>query len=344
MRFGVSRLVSAGTAFALGAGLLTASLPSSASAAPARAGSQSSQGDSARTLEAGAQPAAEKAGVRRASCRGLRATIVGNRRSERIVGTRYRDVIVAGRGADTIMGRGGADIICGGLGADVVNGGPGRDRIFGGSGGDMLEGGLARDRLYGGTRRDLCSGERREHRFHFGCESHRDPFGNLVTPPPAQSPRELPRVKARVSTTSDTPKSQAAAEAGYVEAPLVADCQQTYSSRFIRLGQVKFQTYYTNPGTIALRPLYVTYQNGWQQVTAARDWQLIDAPADNQVYSVDMGTADLPATSPPGTRWGWEAYWWDGSQWTSYAVTAYGGYNWVGYLGLVSAAASAVCA
>jgi hypothetical protein len=259
------------------------------------------------------------------------------------VGTRRRDVIAAGRGADVIMGRGGADIICGSRGADVINGGRGRDRIFGGSGGDMLEGGPARDRLYGGTRRDLCSGERREHRYHYGCESHRDPFGNVVSPPPTQAPRAATARRASVSRSAPA-RPLRAAVGGYVQAPAVADCETTYGGRYIQLGSVSFQTYYTTPGYIALRPIYATYANGWQQAFAPRPWAIYYAPADGAVYSAAMGAEDLPTGSPPGSLWGWEAYWWDGTQWTSYAISAYGAYNWVGYIGLVSAANAAICA
>jgi hypothetical protein len=262
--------------------------------------------------------------------------------SNRIVGTRHRDVIAAGRGADVIIGRGGRDIICGSRGADIINGGRGRDRIFGGSGGDIAEGGRGLDRLYGGTRRDLCSGERREHRYHFGCESHRDPFGDVVTPPPVGSPRAAGR---RVMDPAPTGayRAQTRRVGGYLAVQSPADCVRTYSNRFISLGTVQFQTYYTNPGYIALRPVYATYVNGWaSDLTVARDWAYYSAPADGQAYQVDMGTSDLPDTGS-GTVWGWEAYWWNGSAWDNHTTVAYGGYNWVGYLGLVSAPNSTVC-
>ncbi len=281
--------------------------------------------------------------VRRAYCRGRRATIVGNAHDNRIVGTRHRDVIAAGRGADIIIGRGGHDIICGGRGADVINGGPGRDKIFGDAGGDIVEGGRGRDRLYGGTRKDLCSGEAREHRYHFGCEVHRDPFGNVVTPPPTDSPRVAAR---RVSDPQPTGvyRSSARRVGGYLAVQSPADCVRSYSSRFIRLGTVQFQTYYTDPGEIALRPLYASYQNGWAtDLTAARDWAYYTAPADGQIYQVDMGTSDLPSTNT-GTIWGWEAYWWNGTAWDNHTTVEYGSYNWVGYLGAVSAPNSVVCA
>ncbi|GAA1922667.1 calcium-binding protein [Nocardioides hwasunensis] len=65
------------------------------------------------------------------TCGGLRATIVGNDRANKITGTPKRDVIVARGGNDVIRGLGGNDVICGGEGADTIYGGDGDDRIFG---------------------------------------------------------------------------------------------------------------------------------------------------------------------------------------------------------------------
>ena len=73
-------------------------------------------------------PAADAAVPR---CFGLKATIVGNAKANKIVGTNKRDVIVAGDGNDVIRGRGGNDVICGGFGADTIMGGPGNDRLDG---------------------------------------------------------------------------------------------------------------------------------------------------------------------------------------------------------------------
>lgn len=65
------------------------------------------------------------------TCAGIKATIVGNAKHNRITGTPRRDVIVAGAGNDTIRGLGGNDVVCGGEGADRIFGGPGNDRLFG---------------------------------------------------------------------------------------------------------------------------------------------------------------------------------------------------------------------
>lgn len=67
----------------------------------------------------------------RASCHGVRATIVGTAASNVIHGTPGRDVINGLGGNDTIYGRGGNDLVCGGSGADRLYGGRGHDRLYG---------------------------------------------------------------------------------------------------------------------------------------------------------------------------------------------------------------------
>lgn len=97
------------------------------------------------------------------TCDGLRATIVGTPRADKIVGTPGRDVIVGLGGDDVIDGRGGNDVICGGDGADTLTGGRGNDRLFGGNDrvattpgegrslvGDRLDGGDGNDYLDAG--------------------------------------------------------------------------------------------------------------------------------------------------------------------------------------------------
>ncbi|UDY22873.1 CocE/NonD family hydrolase [Nocardioides sp. Kera G14] len=74
----------------------------------------------------------------KATCRGLRATIVGTSGADVLVGTSRRDVIVGGAGNDVIRGRGGNDVICGGRGKDRISGGRGRDRLYGGPGRDRI--------------------------------------------------------------------------------------------------------------------------------------------------------------------------------------------------------------
>lgn len=100
-------------------------------------------------------------------CAGVRATIVGSDRPDRILGTAGPDVVVAGRGDDVVLLRGGNDLVCGGRGEDVLLGGPGADRLVGGPDGntgrpdlclqgDHLDGGLGADLLDPGVdpRRD----------------------------------------------------------------------------------------------------------------------------------------------------------------------------------------------
>lgn len=65
------------------------------------------------------------------SCAGVKATIVGNAKANRLTGTARRDVIWAGDGNDTISGLGGNDLICAGGGADRIAGGPDDDQIYG---------------------------------------------------------------------------------------------------------------------------------------------------------------------------------------------------------------------
>ena len=52
------------------------------------------------------------------TCFGLEPTIVGDERSNRLVGTLGDDVIMGFEGNDEILGRAGDDVICGGEGAD----------------------------------------------------------------------------------------------------------------------------------------------------------------------------------------------------------------------------------
>lgn len=73
-------------------------------------------------------------GTSSSRCLGHKATIVGTRRGEKLVGTPHRDVIAALAGDDRVFGRGGNDLICGGRGNDRLVGGKGRDALSGGAG------------------------------------------------------------------------------------------------------------------------------------------------------------------------------------------------------------------
>jgi Ca2+-binding RTX toxin-like protein len=100
-----------------------------------------------------------------ATCRGVKATIVGTPAPERIHGTPGRDVIAGLGGDDTIFAAGGNDLVCGGDGADHLYGGPGNDRLFGELDrfippededvasrlGDTLAGGRGDDRMFAGV-------------------------------------------------------------------------------------------------------------------------------------------------------------------------------------------------
>ncbi len=93
-----------------------------------------------------------------ARCAGVRATIVGTAKRNRIRGTAKRDVIAALGGNDLVRGLGGNDLICLGAGNDRGIGGAGADRILGQVGADRVEGGIGRDLLEGGAGRDLLLG------------------------------------------------------------------------------------------------------------------------------------------------------------------------------------------
>jgi hypothetical protein len=94
----------------------------------------------------------------RPKCDGVRATIIGNGRANRLFGTGRRDVIVSKGGSDTIRSKGGNDIVCAGAGNDKVFLGKGKDKAFGGKGKDTLRGGPGRDLLNGGGGNDTCVG------------------------------------------------------------------------------------------------------------------------------------------------------------------------------------------
>ena len=96
------------------------------------------------------------AGSQPPRCFGKGATIVGNNRPNRLVGTSGSDVIVAGGGNDIVIGLGGADLICGGAGGDELFGGGGNDKLDGQTGSDFLAGAAGNDLMVGGTgARDL---------------------------------------------------------------------------------------------------------------------------------------------------------------------------------------------
>ena len=228
-------------------------------------------------------------------CHGERATLTGNSRTNRLFGTRGRDVIWAGAGPDLVVGRGGNDLICGGQGGDVLVGSNGRDR------------------LYGGPHKDLCRGEGREHRHHHGCEVHSNPFGDVVDPPSAPS-----KATAEMGTEAYDPAvPERAGEYFDVDVPL---CMRDVSFPTVRFGNAYFKTYYTQPGYIAILPVYArwhAYGGYGENLQAAGDWQVYYAPSDNQVYKVDLLGFTSRNLKGLETIWGYYVYWWDGTQWVS---------------------------
>jgi uncharacterized repeat protein (TIGR01451 family) len=104
-----------------------------------------------------------------ATCRGVKATVVGTAGSEELTGTGGPDVIVARGGNDVIFSLAGRDLICAGGGSDRVNAGTavdrvfgnaGRDRLFGRGGGDLLKGNAGGDVLSGNAGPDRLRGDR----------------------------------------------------------------------------------------------------------------------------------------------------------------------------------------
>jgi hypothetical protein len=105
-----------------------------------------------------------------ATCHGVRATIIGSSRADRLTGTVGRDVIVGLGRRDVIDGGRGNDLICGGSGADVIFGGAGNDVLSGGRGNDFMAGEVGKDRLNGGPGRDIC-GQNGESGHISNCET-----------------------------------------------------------------------------------------------------------------------------------------------------------------------------
>lgn len=110
----------------------------------------------------------------RATCDGLRATVVGTAGDDVLRGTPGRDVVAGLDGDDRLLGLGGDDVLCGGAGADVLEGGAGNDRLLGGLDalvqlpdtdfptwvGDRVAGGPGDDRLDAGRDPRTGAGDR----------------------------------------------------------------------------------------------------------------------------------------------------------------------------------------
>jgi uncharacterized repeat protein (TIGR01451 family) len=103
-----------------------------------------------------------------ATCRGLRASLVGTAGPDTLTGTPGRDVIAAFGGNDLIRGLSGRDLVCAGRGSDVVNAGTAEDRVFGGPGKDRLRGAGGPDLLAGGSGNDILRGNRGNDRLRGG--------------------------------------------------------------------------------------------------------------------------------------------------------------------------------
>ena len=84
-------------------------------------------------------------------CLGERATIVGTRGDDDLVGTPRDDVIVSLGGWDRVRGGAGDDRICVGDDDDFVRAGAGADRVLGSGGSDTIHGGAGPDRVFAGA-------------------------------------------------------------------------------------------------------------------------------------------------------------------------------------------------
>lgn len=241
-------------------------------------------------------------------CQGERATIVGTANEDWILGTQGRDVIWAGKGPDTVAALDGRDLVCGGPGADVIEGSAGRDR------------------LYGDRGRDMCTGEDREHRHHHSCETHLNNLGYQVDPPNAPGGGgDRPVLHGRAVPPADVPAGARRGGAYFAsDYPLCAPDGIALTT--VHLGNVYFQTYYTNPGYIAIRPAYFRvgdsgfmqgpfYESGWRQ---------LNAPADGNVYQYDMVGATVPRSDR--VYWIYEVFWWNGFEWTNFEKFAVPGH------------------
>jgi Ca2+-binding RTX toxin-like protein len=102
---------------------------------------------------ASAVPASDTlvANVKKPSCSGKPATIVGTNGPDIIDGTAGDDVIVGLDGGDLLRGLDANDTICGGLGNDLVLGGIGADTLLGDVGNDVVDGGDGDDPLINGV-------------------------------------------------------------------------------------------------------------------------------------------------------------------------------------------------
>ncbi len=241
-------------------------------------------------------------------CHGHRATIVGNKKANRLLGTDGRDVIWAGRGADTIAALDGRDLVCGGPGADVI------------------EGSGDKDRLYGDKGRDFCTGESGEHRHHYSCETHLNVFGYEVDPPNAPDDADRNAARAEKVPAAEVPASAMRGNTYFTsDSPVCAPDGIALTT--VRLGNVYFKTYHTNPGYIAIRPAYFRVgDSGFMQgpFYNGTDWTQLYAPADNTVYSYDMYGRTVPRNDR--VFWIYEVYWWDGFNWTNFDKVAVPGH------------------
>lgn len=132
----VKPFVAGATGFALGAGLLSATMTGFAASPPGtEAASDDGKAGTASVVSGNAGPA-----VRVAEAPGG-GTFRGTEGDDVLTGTGGSDSMLAAGGNDRITALGGDDVLTGDNGDDAIDAGPGFDIIFGGQGNDFTTGG-----------------------------------------------------------------------------------------------------------------------------------------------------------------------------------------------------------
>ncbi|WP_051442200.1 chitobiase/beta-hexosaminidase C-terminal domain-containing protein [Arthrobacter sp. H14] len=151
----VRPFVAGATGFALGAGLLSATMTGFAASPPGtEAASNDGKADRSAVVSGNAGPAVQVA----ESPEG--ATLHGSEGDDVLTGTGGSDSILAAGGSDRVTALGGDDVLTGDNGDDAIDAGPGFDIIFGGEGNDFTNGGADGNEHILGSGNDLAvSGE-----------------------------------------------------------------------------------------------------------------------------------------------------------------------------------------
>ena len=107
------------------------------------------------------------------SAKGVRCTITGTAKADKLKGTSKNDVICGLGARDRMNGGKGNDTIIGGPGNDRINGGAGNDKLLGNGGKDVLTGSSGADRIDGGKGNDRMVGNAGKDRLAGGAGNDR---------------------------------------------------------------------------------------------------------------------------------------------------------------------------